>query len=51
MGCDYVIEMDCLVIILIQQNCRRSHVNCSWEHSCLRGVVPPVSELITALLE
>lgn len=51
MGCDYVIEMDCLVIILIQQNYSRSHVHCNWEHSRLRGVFPPASELITALLE
>lgn len=51
MGCDYVIEMDCLVIILIQQNYSRSHVHCNWEHSRLRGVFPPVSDLITALLE
>lgn len=51
MGCDYVIEMDCLVIILIQQNYCRSHVNCSREHSFLKGVFPPASQLITALLK
>lgn len=51
MGRDYVIEMDFLVIILIQQNYCRSHVNCSEERSCLRGAFPPASKLITALLK
>lgn len=50
MGCDYVIEMDLLVIVLIQQSDCRSHVNCSREHSCLRGVFLHASKLITALL-